>query len=253
MNKTPGAGNATRRLDQPRRVLSGLTPATQFLCIGSGAWVGVFVLGGLLTGAMTGPGTLAAAAFFVLAMALGLMALRRGYPHPSIGMCNTVTIARLVIASALIAPLIVPSEAPWLVFGFAALALSLDGADGWLARREGYTSEFGAAFDMEVDAVLAMVLALLAFTSGSVGVWVILLGLPRYVFWIAQKLLPWLAAELPPRFSRKCVCVLQISALIVVLVPVLDRPLTDVLVGVAAGSLIWSFWVDVRWLWQARG
>jgi hypothetical protein len=70
----------------------------------------------------------------------------------------------------------------WAVFAVAVIALSLDGIDGWLARRQGYVSDFGARFDMEVDSVLALVLALSAAVSSGLGPLAILLGLPRYAF-----------------------------------------------------------------------
>ena len=55
-----------------------------------------------------------------------------------------------------------PTDTP--VRRFAALAtvsLSLDGVDGWLARRQGLCSDFGGSFDMEVDSVFALLLVLL--------------------------------------------------------------------------------------------
>src|SRR5437764_10483811 len=58
----------------------------------------------------------------------------------------------------------------------------LDGVDGWVARRTGTSSAFGARFDMEVDASLIMVLAVLGWMYGKAGVWVIASGLLRYLF-----------------------------------------------------------------------
>ncbi len=250
MNKTPGAENATRRLSiWP---ITRQSPAAQFLSVGLFGLVGVVLLGGALTGGIVTPGVLGATGFYGLALLVALFALRRSYPHPAIGFCNAVTLLRLMFVSALIAGLVTQSVGPWPVFGVAAVALALDGVDGWLARREGYVSDFGATFDMEVDAVLALVLAFHAYFGGSVGAYVIILGLPRYLFLIAQFPLPWLKADLPPRFSRKVVCVLQISALIAVLLPVIQTPFSDAIVVFAAAAVIWSFWLDVRWLWQAR-
>lgn len=249
MNKTPGADNATRRRSFPIWPSHAPGPLTQFLSAGAMGLFGAAVLGWILA---DGLGLLAALATYGAGILIASAGLRGSYPHHSIGLCNTVTIARWAMICGLIATLITPAAGPWAVFGVAAVALLLDGVDGWLARREGLVSEFGAAFDMEVDAVLALVLALLAAAGGGVGVAVILLGLPRYGFWVAQRLLPWLRGELPPRFSRKVVCVLQISVLIALLLPVVRAPLSDVLVAIAAMALIWSFWVDMRWLWRAR-
>ena len=49
----------------------------------------------------------------------------------------------------------------------------LDGTDGWLARRSGVVSAFGARFDMETDALLIMVLALIAWRwdRAACGCW----------------------------------------------------------------------------------
>ena len=45
------------------------------------------------------------------------------------------------------------------LLGLSAVALALDGVDGWWARRTGTCSAFGARFDMEVDAFLILVLS----------------------------------------------------------------------------------------------
>ena len=44
------------------------------------------------------------------------------------------------------------------------------------------TSAFGARFDMEVDALLIQVLAVLAWQWDKAGPWVLMSGLLRYVF-----------------------------------------------------------------------
>jgi phosphatidylglycerophosphate synthase len=175
-------------------------------------------------------------------------ALRRGFDHPTLGLCNVVTLARLALTAGLLAALGVPPPLG-AVFGVAAVALVLDGVDGWLARREGRVSAFGARFDMEVDSALALVLALTALSAGTVGAAVLLIALPRYVFVIAGKGLPWLNAPLPERFSRKVVCVVQVGALVALQLPL---GAAGVVVAVVAGALAWSFGRDVVWLWRAR-
>lgn len=224
--------------------------SAQFLAVGLvGAVVSVAVgwaLVGDLAGVLCGLGV------YGIAMAVAHNALRTNFPYPVIGLCNVATIARLMLVSVLIAALFAASAPPWAVFVVAIAAFALDGVDGWLARREGRASAFGARFDMEVDSVLALVLALMAWQSGTVGAYVIILGLPRYVFWIAQFPCPWLDGDLPERFSRKVVCVLQITALILVLFPLISIPLAGAVAGLAALALVWSFWIDVRLLWRAR-
>lgn len=231
---------------------AGITPgvSVQFASVGlvgavlgsALAWALVADVGAVLTGL----------ALHAVVMAVALIGLTTGFPHRVIGLCNVATTARLMLVAVLLSALVAPVAPPWAVFTVALVAFALDGLDGWLARREGRASAFGARFDMEVDSLLALVLALLAWQSGSVGVYVILLGLPRYAFWVAQFPFPWLNGALPERFSRKVVCVVQIAVLIVALFPGVPAWLASLCVGGAALALIWSFWSDIRLLRGAQ-
>ena len=205
-----------------------------------------------LTGALVGP-TFAATALVAMSAGVALAAalMRRGYPHHDLGLCNLVTLLRLALTSILVAALVVPLSG-WIVVGIALFALALDGIDGWLARLGGHVSDFGARFDMEVDAALGLILALLAWASESVGAVVLLLGLPRYVFVAASAIWPWMANPLPERLGRKIVCVIQIMALVILQAPVVDGPLASAILVTASIALIWSFGRDVLWLWRSR-
>ncbi|RDD66299.1 CDP-alcohol phosphatidyltransferase [Thalassococcus profundi] len=217
----------------------------------SGA-VGVLALALVLPGG--GPaGAALAVSVFLAGSGIALRALKRGFPHPELGLCNLLTLARLGLACTLLAPLLAGAVPSWPVFALAALALSLDGFDGWLARRQQRASDFGARFDVEVDSLLALVLAVCAAMGTGIGVWAVFLGLPRYAFLAAGAVLPWMRRPLPERFSRKAVCVIQIGVLIALQAPVLP-PIAAILSGVAALlALAWSFAVDINWLWARRG
>lgn len=205
-----------------------------------------------VTGAVFGP-VFAAISLVVMSFggALAAALMRRGYPHNDLGLCNLVTLIRLALTSTLVAALGVPISG-WIVLGIALCALALDGIDGWLARLGGHVSDFGARFDMEVDAALGLVLALLAWSSGSVGAVVLLLGLPRYVFVAASAIWPWMANPLPERLGRKIVCVIQIMALVILQAPVIDGSLASAILVTASSALIWSFGRDVLWLWRTH-
>lgn len=242
MNRIPALYNKTG--------LGGLSrPAAQFL---GAALVCLLPLLVLAHGFGAVAGMVLALAVFGTGAALALRALPL-YPHASIGLCNLVTLFRFMLVTVVIAALLAPDALGWPVFIVALTALALDGVDGWLARRDGQMSAFGAAFDMEVDGVLALTLALLAFTGGQAGVFVVLLGLPMYAFRIAQMGMPWLKGDLAPRLSRKVVCVVQIAALIVIALPVTGRPLTDMLAVLTVLALLWSFSLDIYALWRSRG
>lgn len=194
-----------------------------------------------------------AVGLYALGAAVAAFFLQRDYPHDSLGAGNYVTLGRLVLVGALIAPLLAGIGPSWSVFAVAAGALGLDGLDGWLARSQGHVSEFGARFDMEVDSALALILAINVAVGSEFGLAALLLGLPRYAFGLASLGRPWMRRALPERFSRKLVCVLQLGTLIALQAPVLPSAPGALMVLVVAAALLWSFTTDVVWLWRRRG
>lgn len=172
-------------------------------------------------------------------------------PLNRFGAANCVTLLRAGIA-ALLAGWIgrseLASDQSWFVAGLAAFALLLDGIDGWLARRYGTASRFGARFDMEVDAFTILVLAVLVCQTGKAGGWVLLSGAMRYGFVAFGRALPWLNRPLPPRKRRQTVCVIQIIVLTVCLTPPFVAPWATMLAALALGLLTLSFAIDVVWL-----
>jgi len=111
-------------------------------------------------------------------------------------------------------------------------------------------SAFGARFDMEVDALLIMVLSILVWQFRKAGPWVFALGLLRYAFVVGGWLRPWLTRPLPPSRRRQAICVLQMAGLAVALVPPVPFPASAWIVAAALASLAYSFAADVIWLWR---
>jgi phosphatidylglycerophosphate synthase len=224
-----------------------------------GAWLAVAVaaaavIGGaaLLERALTLQAPLAGRAS-VLALAGGGLVLWLAATQlkaARFGVANTVTLARGALTLLLLALLGADLGAAlaWTVVAIATLAAVLDGVDGPLARRRGEASAFGARFDMEIDALLILVLAALAFQHGKAGVWILLAGLLRYAFVAASWVWPWIGAELPASRRRQAVCVVQIVSLIGALAPAVVQPWSAVLAFAGLALLVWSFGVDVAWL-----
>jgi phosphatidylglycerophosphate synthase len=171
-----------------------------------------------------------------------------------VGYANLVTGGRLLLVLAVLSLAARPASAAagWIVVVVATIAALLDVVDGWVARRTGTATAFGARFDMEVDALLIMVLAVLGWLYGKAGAWVLLSGLLRYAFVAAGTLLPWLRAPLPPSLRRKTICVVQIVALIVVMGPIVRPPLSTAIAAAGLLTLGYSFLVDTMWLVRAR-
>jgi phosphatidylglycerophosphate synthase len=169
-----------------------------------------------------------------------------------VGYANLVTGGRLLLVGCVAALVTQPATVAmgWTAVVVSTITALLDIADGWVARRTGTATAFGARFDMEVDALLVMVLAVLAWDWGKAGVWVLSSGLMRYGFVAAGWVLPWLRRPLPPSLRRKVVCVVQIVALIVVLGPIVRPPLSTLIAGAGLLILGYSFLVDVVWLWR---
>ncbi|MEE4297522.1 MAG: CDP-alcohol phosphatidyltransferase family protein [Wenzhouxiangella sp.] len=205
---------------------------------------------------------LAGAAFEVVLVALVLsvaagitVILLASHQGVFLGWANQVTLARLALVAALAAVLLQPAlyaGADWWLTAVALVALGLDGLDGWLARRLGESSAFGARFDMEVDAALIMVLSIAVLLAGDLGPWVLLLGVMRYGFVLSASIWPWLDAPLPTSFRRKLVCVWQVCALVVAIMPLSGLLTQQLVLSTALAGLLYSFAVDIRWLWSRR-
>jgi phosphatidylglycerophosphate synthase len=180
-----------------------------------------------------------------------------GLPGPGLGMANRVTLARatLVLPIAALVARVEPlgPVGYWWVIVLATIAMVLDGVDGRVARRTGTETPFGARFDMELDAALIMVLSVLAWASGKVAVWVLFIGMMRYLFVAAALVWPVLDRELPDSLRRKVVCVLQGVVLLVAIGPIVSPGLATVVVGTGLAALTYSFIVDIVWLVRRDG
>jgi phosphatidylglycerophosphate synthase len=185
---------------------------------------------------------------FALVAAVTVDRVGRFHPHAAFGLANVLTLARAAAAALFLAlafePGLLAGRGAWWALAGAALLLALDGVDGWLARRQGMRSAFGARFDMETDALLILALAVLAFALGKAGPWVLGIGLLRYAFVLAGWLHPPLAAPLPPSRRRRAVCALQVAALGLLLAPPLVPPLSALIAAAALTALAASFAVD---------
>ncbi len=183
--------------------------------------------------------------------------LRRVPPSGTgLGPANWVTLGRatLVLSMAALVPQpeILVDAGYWWIIGVMTVAMVLDGVDGWIARRTGTATAFGARFDMELDSFLILVLALLVWRSGRVGPWVVLLGLPRYLFVAAGWVWPWMRAPLPERMRRKAGCVIQGIALLVCLGPIVPPGLAAPVAALTLVLLGASFAIDIVWLSSSR-
>jgi phosphatidylglycerophosphate synthase len=166
------------------------------------------------------------------------------------GAANVVTLVRgaLTLLLAALVGVRGGDVLGWTVVAVAVVGVALDGVDGWLARSRNEASAFGARFDMEIDALLILVLALLVWQLDKAGVWIVAAGLLRYAFVLASYPLPWMERTLPRSRRRQAVCVAQIVSLIGALAPSIPSPASSLIALAGLALLVWSFAGDVVWL-----
>jgi len=244
----PGAGDSPQRavalrLLYRQSAAALLTIGASMLLLGSGLWPTLMPgesLRGLLWSLLAW-----------LPVALGVMlGMHRHLPHRRFGGANLITLVRAGMVCLLVG-MVAGGEAVaslWWPIGFATLILVLDGADGWLARKQKLCSDFGYHFDMETDAFHVLVLCLLLLGFGKAGPWVLLGGLLRYLFLGAGLLLPRLRRPLPPSLRRKAGTVVLTLSLIVALVPAVPHPYSAASAATGVVLVALSFLLDVLWL-----
>ncbi|MGE4062135.1 MAG: CDP-alcohol phosphatidyltransferase family protein [Rhodospirillaceae bacterium] len=221
-------------------------------------------------GAVLGAGTFALAAhagfsagFSVAALATYLMVgvfavsrIARHHPFARFGTANILTLVRLLIASSMAGlafemafhERVIDNGLAWGFFSLAVTTLVLDGLDGYAARRENLASDFGARFDMEIDALQILLLCLIALALEKAGLWVLIGGALRYAYEVAGVFWPPLQRPLPPSFRRKLTAAVQGGTLAALLAPIIVPPLSTRAAAIALLLLIYSFAVDVIWL-----
>jgi phosphatidylglycerophosphate synthase len=133
----------------------------------------------------------------------------RWTPGGRFGPANAVTLARLCGVFAL--PFLPPVQVAWA----GAILLALDGVDGWIARRNGLSGEFGALFDMESDAFFMLLLCLMLYgLPDGFGAWILLPGLLRYLFVLFVRFARPPVRKEPRTAAAGWIFVLMMSALL---------------------------------------
>jgi len=168
---------------------SGMTPPALALRLDRWSTGNAALLSGALLSALWlgKPWPLGVAAFAsfstLLLLARGTWTRTAGF-----GAANAVTLLRLVLVMLLGVAL---HGASGVLLGALVLGtLALDGVDGWLARRTGSASAFGAHFDMEVDALLVLTACAELHLSGKFGLWILCGGVLRYLYVLSVALFP---------------------------------------------------------------
>jgi phosphatidylglycerophosphate synthase len=116
-------------------------------------------------------------------------------PNGSFGNANAVTSLRFL--GVLWLATLGHGASPLIVALLVAGLMLLDGADGAIARRSGTSSPFGAHFDVEIDALLVLVLGATLWQRERLDAWILWPGMLRYLYVLVVAVAP--AGEAPPR------------------------------------------------------
>ena len=173
-------------------------------------------------------GLISAAGFFAsgasiwtlsLTASISFLVLIAAIPHQGtkMNLANSVTFIRLGAIVSL--PQLMPFGPVVLVLLCAGIA-ALDGLDGWIARATGTTSEFGEYFDKESDALFLLMLGAIAYTMGSLGLWILLPCILRYAFVLLLAMVPPEKANKEKRtWLGRSIAVAMIGSLVLCLLP----------------------------------
>jgi cardiolipin synthase (CMP-forming) len=85
---------------------------------------------------------------------------------------NALTVARVAVIPLIVAAFFLPPPlGGWLIWGLFVFASATDFFDGWLARKTGQTSAFGAMLDPIADKLLVTTVLLLLAAAGWLQAW----------------------------------------------------------------------------------
>ncbi len=204
-------------------------------------WSPVNALAALTAAAASAATMKLAPALIAASVSMGWCWLRYGPERGwRVGLANLVTAARLF--AVLLVMVLAPNDGLW-VGTIAALVYVLDGVDGWIARRRGEASAFGAQFDMETDAHFVMLLSVYLVVVVGYAPWVLAIGALRYIYVLMRWAKP--AREVRERRSSWARVIYSLVALSLALGCCRQwRTVAEPLLGAGLMSLLWSFAPD---------
>ena len=126
--------------------------------------------------------TLLIALFGMISFGLYILINREtlGRLKPFGGYANRITFLRfLLLCTVMLFWQLIPDVVSIVLL---VLFVSLDGVDGWLARKHNQTTHFGQYFDMEIDALFVLFASLMLYFKDLAIFWILLPGALRYIF-----------------------------------------------------------------------
>ncbi len=178
--------------------------------------------------------------------------VRRGWggftPDGVFGWANRVTTVRFALALLLGASGF--ATPGWILAAVLGAAAALDLADGFIARRYGLSSAFGAAFDIETDALLTLIAEAQLWQRGRAGAWILVPGLLRYAYVLALAIVPATAGHVRSSpFARRAFVALLVGLIAALL---FDGAPATALAAIGSAAVTLSFARSFLWSYSAR-
>lgn len=203
----------------------------------------VVMLAGFAASALAG----AAWPLSLVALLSSAELVRRGWgaftPAGGFGWANRVTTVRFALALLLGA--LGPATPGWILAAVLGVGAVLDPADGFIARRYGQSSAFGAAFDIETDALLTLIAEAQLWQRGRAGAWILIPGLLRYAYVLALAIVPATAGHVRSSpFARRAFVALLVGLIAALL---FDGGAAIALAAIGTAAVTFSFARSFRW------
>lgn len=134
----------------------------------------------------------------------------------------------------------------WVLTAFS-LNVAIDAVDGYVARRLGEATPFGAVFDREVDALFVLVAYLYLCLVRDLGVWVLLPGLLPYLY---RLLVMAVSAPISAHDKERFAAPLAAVNFLLLLAAVSAPAHAELIVGVSIAVVLMSFSVSFTSLYR---
>ena len=153
------------------------------------------------------------------------------------GPANWVTSLRLV--GIVLIPWIMDKMCPLCITAYILGVLAIDGLDGYLARKTGTVSYFGAIYDRESDAFYVWLMSSILFWTDKAGPWVLLIGILRYLYVLTLIFVK--EPEQPEVRTRRAQVIAAILMIGLGLSFIIPPPYLQLMLGMLLALVLYSF------------
>ena len=137
---------------------------------------------------------------FFIFFSLVILFFHKKYYICDLTLASVITCIRIII-SIIILSGIINSHNPYIynifytdgaIIYLGFLALILDGADGYIARKYNQETYIGELFDQEADNFLILIMVISLYMNKNINIFAIMIPLYRYIFLASMYKFTWL-------------------------------------------------------------